>query len=62
MTYDLVLVHDTLSCHDDHLFHIIFKSHHTRLSYGLDTVLEHTHRQVRLYMHFHNFNGAGGGA
>ena len=49
---DMVLVPDTSSCHDDHLCQIIFKSHHVRLSYGPDTILEHTHtqRQVRLYM------------
>ena len=25
---DMVLVGDTLSCHDDHLYQIIFKSHY----------------------------------
>ena len=25
---DMVLVRDTLSCHDDHLYQIIFKSHY----------------------------------
>ena len=42
---------------------IIFKSHHVRLSNGLDTILEHTHihGQVRLDMHkkrsiYHNEN------
>ena len=41
----MVLVRDTSSCHDDHLCQIIFKSHHVRLSYGPDTILEHTHTQ-----------------
>ena len=40
---EMVLVRDTWSCHDDHLCQIIFKSHHVRLSYGPDTILEHTH-------------------
>ena len=34
---DKVLASDTLSCHDNHLCHIIFKSHHAIQSYGLDT-------------------------
>ena len=25
---DMVLVHDTLLCHEDHLYQLIFKSHH----------------------------------
>ena len=40
---DMVLVCDTLSCHDNYLCQIIFKSHYVRLSYGPDTFLEHTH-------------------
>ena len=40
---DMILVRDTLSCHDYHLCQIIFKSHHVRLSYGPDAILEHTH-------------------
>ena len=55
---DMVLVRDTSSCHDDHLCQIIFKSHHVRLSYGPDTILEHTHRthgQDNLYMPFRHF-------
>ena len=39
---DMVLFRDTSSCHDDHLCQIIFKSHHVRLSYGPDTILEYT--------------------
>ena len=39
---DMLLVRDTLSCHDDHLCQIIFKSHHAWLSYGPDTNLEYT--------------------
>ena len=34
---DMVLVRDTLSCHDDHLSQIIFKSHYAWQSYGSDT-------------------------
>ena len=33
---DMVLVHDTLFCHDDHLYQIIFKSHHAWKNYGSD--------------------------
>ena len=33
---DIVLAHDTSSCHDYHLCHIIFKSHHAIQSYMLD--------------------------
>ena len=40
---DMVLVRDTSSFHDDHTCQIIFESHHVRLSYGPDTILEHTH-------------------
>ena len=39
---DMVLVRNTSSCHDDHLCQIIFKSHHVRLSFGPDTILEYT--------------------
>ena len=46
---------NTSSCQDDHLCHIILKSHDTGQSYELDTMLEHTHRQVGLYMPFHHF-------
>ena len=42
----MVLVSDTWACHDDHLCQIIFKSHHVRLSYGPDTILEHTHTRT----------------
>ena len=52
---DMVLVRDTLSCHDSHLCQIIFKSHYVRLSYGPDTILEHTHGQGKLYMPFRHF-------
>ena len=56
---NMVLVPDTSFCHDDHLFHIIFKSHYVWLSYGLDTILEytntHTHGQGKLYMPFRHF-------
>ena len=54
---DMVLIHDILSCHDDHLCQIIFKSHHVRLSYGPDRILEHTHihGQVKLDMPFRHF-------
>ena len=41
---DMVLVCDILSCHDDHLCQIIFRSHNVWLSYVPDTILEHTHR------------------
>ena len=40
---DIVLICETSSCHDDHLCQIIFKSHHVGLTYGPDTILEHTH-------------------
>ena len=33
---DMILLHDTLFCHDDHLYQIIFKSHHAWQSYGSD--------------------------
>ena len=33
---DMVLVHDTLFCHDDHLYQIIFKSDHAWQSYSSD--------------------------
>ena len=33
---DMVFVHDTLFCHDDHLYQIIFKPHHAWQSYGCD--------------------------
>ena len=39
----MVFIRDTSSGHDDHLCQIIFKSHHVRLSYGPETILEHTH-------------------
>ena len=61
----MVLVGDTLSCHDDHLCQIVFKSHHVRLSYGPYTILKytntqthpppHTHGQGKLYMPFRHF-------
>ena len=38
----MILVRDTSSCHDDYLCQIIFKSHHVRLSYIPDTILEYT--------------------
>ena len=40
---DMVLVRDTSSCHDAHLCQMIFRSHYVWLSYGPDTILEHTH-------------------
>ena len=43
---DMVLVCDTLSCHDNNLCKIIFKSHYVRLGYGPDTFLEHTHTRT----------------
>ena len=48
---NMVLVCNTYSCHDDRLCQIVFKSYHVRLSYGLDTILEHTttHWQGKLY-------------
>ena len=48
---DIVFVRDTLSCHDDHLCQIIFKSDHVRLSYGPDTILEHTHTRAHTHTH-----------
>ena len=44
---DMVLVSDTLSCHDEYLCQVIFKSHHVWLSYCPDTILEHTHTHTR---------------
>ena len=44
---DMVLVLDTLSCHDGHLCQIIFKSQHVRLGYGPDTILEYTNTHTR---------------
>ena len=39
----MVLVHDTLFCHDDHLYQLIFKSHHAWLSYlTMHNALERT--------------------
>ena len=54
---DMVLVRDTSSYHYDHLCQIIFKSHHVRLSYGRDMILEYTntHTQGKLYMPFRHF-------
>ena len=43
---DMVIVHNTSTCHDDHLCQIIFKSHHVQLSYGPDMILEHTHTRT----------------
>ena len=43
---DMVLVRDTLSCHDNYLCRIIFKSQDLRLSYGPDTILEHAHTRT----------------
>ena len=34
---NMVLIHNTSSCFDDHLCQIIFKSHHEWQSYGSDT-------------------------
>ena len=47
---DMVLVPNTSSCHDEHLCQIIFKSHHVRLSYGPDTILEHTKTHYSTYI------------
>ena len=47
---DMVLARDTSSYHDYHLCPIIFKSHHVRLSYGPDMVLEHTHGHFTHFM------------
>ena len=33
---DMVLIHDSLFCHDDYLYQIIFKSHHAWQKYGSD--------------------------
>ena len=56
---DMVLICDTSFCHDDYLCRIIFKSHHVRLGYGPDKILEYTntltHRQGKLYMLFRHF-------
>ena len=43
---DMVPVRHTLSSYDDHLCQIINKSHHVQLSYGTDTILEHTHTRT----------------
>ena len=53
----MALVRNTSSCHDDHLCQTIFKSHHLRLSYGPDTILEHTntHGQGKLCMSFRHY-------
>ena len=45
---DMILVRDTSSWHDNHLFQIIFKSHYVQLSYGPDTILE-THTHIHTY-------------
>ena len=42
---DMVHATDTLSCHDNHLCQIIFKSYHVRLSYGPDMILEQRERE-----------------
>ena len=44
---DMVLVRYTSSCHDDHFCQIIFKSHHVQLTYGPDTIQEHTNINTR---------------
>ena len=38
---DMVLVRDILSCHDDHLCHIIFKTHYAYQRYGSDMNMFH---------------------
>ena len=50
---DMILVCYTLSCYDDHLCQIIFKSHHVRLSYGSDTILEYANTQTHTHTHTH---------
>ena len=53
---DMVLVRGTLSCHDDHLYRIILKSHHVVMArtrfWNTQT---HTHGQGKLYMPFRHF-------
>ena len=39
---DKVLVRDTSSRHDDHLYQIVFKSHNVRQSYGPNTIMKYT--------------------
>ena len=39
---EMVLFRDISTCHDDLLCLMTFKSHHVRLSYGPNTILEHT--------------------
>ena len=46
---DMVLVRDTLSCYDDQLCQIIFKSHHVWLSFGPDAILEHTNTHIHTH-------------
>ena len=62
---DMVLVHDTLCCHDGHLCRIILKSYHSGRSNGSDTILDdtnehntHTHTQGKLYAFRHCMAGA----
>ena len=47
----MVLALDTLSCHDNHLCQIIFKSHHAGESYELDTILEYTFYNEQINTH-----------
>ena len=58
-SWNMVLVHNTSSCHDDYFCQIIFKSHKVGQSYGPDTILEqtntNTHGQGTLYMPFCHF-------
>ena len=42
----MVLLRNTSPFHDNYLCQIIFKSHHVRLSYGLDTILEYTNTHI----------------
>ena len=58
---NIVLTWDTSSCHDDHLWQIIFKTPHAGQRYGPDMILEYTNKQThkhgqgRLYMPFRHF-------
>ena len=41
----------------DYLCQIIFKSHHIRLSYGSDTILDYTNTQTHTHTHTHTHTG-----
>ena len=52
----MVLVHDTLFCHGDHLYQIIFKTHHARQSYNSDMYIEAYAQSLRVH-HTHKWVG-----